>query len=206
MGCKSSVLQHLPLSILAHCIPGLFPLQVITSATYKTHPNPAHVQVAIAQFNTTEASSLRTVREKIFQAIPGITDAGYTGYATMGESRDFGNSSLQAVFIRPNGTNETFNEVFSPLIELADMPGVEAGVFPLELPSWIEYCDQFLRDPNIATNIMDPSRLLTADVLLNRTSDLADLLSDYKDYGGGFNFSKRLRSHVICISIKGKEY
>ena len=165
--------------------------QVITSATYKTHPNPSHIQVGLAQFNATDEPSLQTIRETIFQALPGITDAGYTGYASMGESRDFGNSTLQAVFIKPNGTNDTFNEAFSPLVKLAGAPGVEGLVLPVEFPSWISYCDTFLQDPNIASNNMDASRLVTADTLLNHTSELVDLLTDYKDYSSGFNFSKR---------------
>jgi hypothetical protein len=54
----------------------------------------------------------------------------------------------------------------------------------------MDYLNTFLQDPNIATNVMDTSRLLTPNVLLNRTEELLDLVQDYPEMGLGFNFSK----------------
>ena len=64
------------------------------------------------------------------------------------------------------------------------------------LPSWEEYTKNFVSDPNIATNIMDASRLLSSDVLLNKAGDLVDLLMDYPHLGAGFNFSKPMRRFI----------
>lgn len=158
--------------------------KVITSITYKTHPNPSHVQVVFAQFTTTSNSSFRTVLSHTFKALPRITDAGHTGYGT-GDS-----GYLGLIFIRPNGTNETFRSAFAPLYEIANLTNVTGQVGSFDFPTWMDYLNTFLQDPNIATNVMDTSRLLTANVLLNRTEELLDLVQDYPEMNLGFNFSK----------------
>lgn len=139
---------------------------------------------------------MRTILETVFHTIPGITNAGYTGYAVLGPSKDFGESTFQAIFMQPNGTNATFNEAFTPLYQLSTQSGVVGGVGSMILPSWEEYTKNFVSDPNIATNIMDASRLLSSDVLLNKAGDLVDLLMDYPHLGAGFNFSKPMRRFI----------
>lgn len=138
--------------------------------------------MALVQLNATDNSTLRTVLETGLQTIPSITEAGYTGYGDL-------SAGFSAIFLQPNGTNETYNEAFAPLYELKELPGVGGQIGTFSFPSWIEYCRTFLRDPNIATNIIDASRLLTKDVLLNRANELVDLILDYPENGAGFNFS-----------------
>jgi hypothetical protein len=133
---------------------------------------------------------MRTVLNAVFRALPRIADAGYVGYGQIAGDRTVGTTTFQAIFIQANGTNATFNEGFAPLFELATVAGIKGNVINFELPSWADYINTFLSDPNIAKNVMDASRLLPAKVLLHRSDDLVDLLSRYPSYGAGFNFSE----------------
>jgi hypothetical protein len=135
------------------------------------------------QYNTTEESTFRIVLRETIQALPRVTDAGYTGYGLME------GSSFRAIFLQPNATDENFNTTFAPLFKLAAHPNVSAQIGSITFPTWIDYCNTFLGDPNIATNVMDTSRLLTPDVLLNRTDDLIDLILQSNEFSAGFNFS-----------------
>jgi hypothetical protein len=155
--------------------------QVITSVTYKTHPNPSHIQVAQVQFNVTDNSTYRTVVQKSLAAIPGITEAGYTGFGSL-----LGRFSV--IFVQPNATNETFASAFAPLYEISKLPNVSGQVVKLDFPTWIDYCNVFLQDPEIATNLISSTRLLTADVMLNHNKELVDLIVDYPNLGPGLNF------------------
>lgn len=183
---------------------GYFCLQVITSVTYRTHPNPAHIQVGLMQFNTTDESTLRTVFHKALQALPAVTDAGYTGYGIMG------GGSFAAIFIQPNATEEIFNATFAPFYELANHANVSAQVGSIPFPTWIDYCNTFLMDPNIATNVIDSSRLLTSDDLLERTTELVDVILEFDEFSAGFNFSMfsllahRVMSADVDFNIVGK--
>lgn len=109
----------------------------------------------------------------------------------LGGSKDFAESTFQAIFLQPNGTNTTAETAFAALHELSTKEGVVGGVGSIVLPSWEAYMENFVTDPNIATNIMDASRLLSSEVLLNKASELVDLLMEYPELGGGFNFSKK---------------
>ncbi|EEP82063.1 predicted protein [Uncinocarpus reesii 1704] len=159
---------------------------IITSVTYKTHPNPSHIQVGFLQFNVTNNSTLRAVLEKSLRGLVSVTDAGYTGYGIINTSDE--PLGFNAIFIQPNGTNATFNTAFKPYYDISTMQGVSGLVANAEFPSWIEYSKYFLRDPNIATNIIEASRLLTQEVLLHRTGDLVDLAFEYPSPGPGFSF------------------
>lgn len=155
---------------------------MITSATFKTHPNPAHIQVGLVQLNATSNSTLRTVLEKGLETIPAVTEAGYVGYGDLADG-------FSAIFIQPNGTNETFDTAFAPFYEIKKLPGVGGQVGAFNFPSWIEYCHAFLQDPHVGTNNVDASRLLTKDVLLNQSDELVDLIFGYPEGHAGFNFS-----------------
>jgi hypothetical protein len=163
---------------------------IITSATYKTHPVPTHINVALAQYATNSTEAHREVLKRAFQALPAITDAGYTGYGTLGQP-------LGLIFIQPNGTNGTATEVTKLLTQVGEVQGVQSQqVGSFNLPSWLAYCNTFLSDPNIATNIIDPSRLLTADILSEKTDQLLDLISDFPDFGPGLNFIGKVDSRA----------
>ena len=155
---------------------------VITSATYRTHPLPTHIQAVGIQANATSESGLRELYERILPLLPDITKAGYTGYATL-------DGQLGFIFLQANATNATYEETFAPLNELRDIEGVEILLTsPLVFPTWLDYGQYFLNDPNIATNIQDASRLLTPDVLKNKSKELVDLIFDFPELGPGFNF------------------
>lgn len=160
---------------------------VITSATYKTHPAPAHMHVGLVQFNGTDDASRRLILEKALAAIPSVTEGGYIGYGTQDQG-------FQAIFSQPNGTNETFMQAFAPFFEMTQLPGVNGQVGGFELPSWRAYLDFFLTDPNIAINHFDTSRLVTKKVLQTKNKELADLALQH-EAGCGFNFSKWLSPH-----------
>ncbi|KAF2092417.1 FAD-binding domain-containing protein [Rhizodiscina lignyota] len=161
---------------------------VITSVTYKTHPSPSHIQVGISQFNTTTDTARRTVIQQVLKSLVYITDSGYTGYGSITPN------SLRLIFIQPNGTNATYDSAFASLQQLANVTGVAGGIFQLVFPSWLEYGNVFLQDPNIATNVQDASRLLTKDILLNKHDQLADLVLQYPDLTPGFNFIGKVNS------------
>lgn len=100
--------------------------------------------------------------------------------------------SFAAIFLQPNGTNSTFTKAFKEYYEITRIPGVSGLVVNFDFPSWSEYSNTFVQDPNIATNIIDGSRLLTSEVLLKRTDDIVDLIFEYPENGPGFNFSELL--------------
>lgn len=160
---------------------------VITSITYKTHPLPTHINTVFAQYLVNDTAARRAVLGRVFQALPAITDAGYTGYGTLA-------SDIGLIFIQPNGTNATASEVTNLLNEVGNVDGVTAQVGGFDFPSWIEYCNAFLQDPNIATNVIDPSRLLTAEVLMNKTEKLLDALEEFPELAAGFNFIGKVNS------------
>ena len=160
---------------------------VLTSATYQTFPPPSHIQVAVFQANMSSPDAYRKVYTRALRSIPAMTDAGYTGY---GDTDPV--STVQFIFLQPNGTNATLEQGFAGFNKILEMNGTDgisvlAGNFTF--PTWREYTDYFLTDPNIATNIQDASRLLTADVLLNKAEDIVDLALRYPDMAAGHNFS-----------------
>ena len=154
--------------------------------TYKTHPEPSHIQVGFVQLNGTSNSTIRTIIQRSLETIPRITDAGYTGYGFIG-------SGFSGIFIQPNGTSEDFNYAFAPFYELATMTGISGQVGSITLPRWIDYCNAFLTDPNIATNVIDGTRLLTSEVLKRKSKELTDLILE-NGASAGFNFIGKVNS------------
>lgn len=154
---------------------------VLTAVTYKTHAPPAHIQAVLLQFNATNSTTLRKVQRQAFAALPGVTEAGYVGYADA-------DGIFQAIFSQANGTDEMFTTAFAPFLEMMKMEGVSGLIVPVRFASWLDYSRDFLQDPNIATNVIDASRLLTADVLLHKTNELLDLITQFPELSPGFNF------------------
>lgn len=144
------------------------------------------------QFNASDDESHRAILKDVFQNLPSITKAGYTGYALIP-------GGFMGIFLQPNGTNETFAETFAPFNKTSQLPGVSGVVGSFDFPSWIAYTEVFLSDPNIGTNIMDASRLPTDELLMNKTDALIDLILNNKDAAPGFNFSES-PSHSLQTS------
>lgn len=162
-------------------------MQVVTSVTYKTHPEPpTGIQVAFIQINATTETSLRPVWEKSLGAIVNITDAGYTGYALL-------SGGFSAIFVRPGGSAEDLERGLSGFNEVAKIPGANAAFFNITYPRWINYTNDFLSDPNIAQNVMDSSRLLTPDIAFNKAHQVVNLIFELGvEHAPSFNFSKFL--------------
>jgi hypothetical protein len=156
---------------------------VITSVTYKTHPLPAYIQAVLVQFNITDQSARRPLLTKCLSALPLVVESGYTGY--IDAAGGFG-----GIFSQANGTNATLERAFAPFYELLNLTGVSGQIASVPFPTLLDYGQYFLKDPNIATNIIDSSRLLTADILRNRAGDLVDLVEQFPDLEPGFNFGK----------------
>lgn len=149
------------------------------------------------QFNTTTSKAYRKVFGTVLKALPEITKAGWTGYASA-------KAGFQGIFLRANGTVEdegAFEEVRG-LIERKG-EGWEGVMGGWEVASWSDYVEMFVQDPNIATNVVDTSRLLTEDVLKDdkNVEEIMDL-SEAEGYGG-FNFSKFPMSFVEVVLTKG---
>ncbi|KAH8697409.1 FAD binding domain protein [Talaromyces proteolyticus] len=168
---------------------------VLTSVTYKTHHVPQSFIIGWTQINTTSNETFKKVAKQCLQLIPTITEAGFTGYANI-------EGGFSAIFVQPNGTLENFNKTFAPLEKLSNIPGVSAqmAAYPA---SWDMYLDTFLKDPNIATNIQDASRLLTADVLQNKTDELIELILESGD-GAGFNWNPISNEIISDKSLVGQ--
>jgi FAD binding domain len=161
---------------------------VITSVTYKTHPSPKYIQVAILQANMSTPEAYRKVYTQALKSIPRMTDAGYTGYG----STTFG-KVVQFIFLQPNGTIATLDQGFTSFNKIVEMNGTDSisvMAANFTMPTWVDYTTAFLRDPNIATNIQDATRLLTPDVLTNKANELVDLAARFPHLSAGHNFSK----------------
>jgi hypothetical protein len=139
----------------------------------------------LVQLNVTNNSSRGPLLAKCLSTLPGIAESGYTGYVDA-------SGGFQGIFSQANGTNATYEKAFAPLFEAAKMTGVSGQIIAVLFPTWLDYGQYFLTDPNIATNVIDASRLLTAEVLINKTADLVDLVAQFPDLEPGFNFGKTL--------------
>lgn len=160
----------------------------LTSVTYQTFPPPSHIQVVVFQANMSTEDAYRKVYTQALKSLPAITENGYTGYGATTPSE-----TVMFIFFQPNGTNATLDQGFAGFNSILQMNGTDdisvmAGNF--FLPTWQAYTDLFVSDPNIATNIQDASRLLTADVLLDKAEDIVELALKYADMPAGHNFSK----------------
>jgi hypothetical protein len=168
---------------------------VITSVTYKTHPEPNHMLVAGVQVNFSSVTGYRAAMSIILPGIVDMAAAGFTGYSTLALS----DGSLGMIFLQPNGTQELLNSGISTLQMLSALDESEGvtgvGILNFTLPTWFpDYTNLFLHDPNIATNIQDASRILTPEVLVNKTNQLINVILDFPDLGAGFNFSEFCKS------------
>lgn len=155
--------------------------QVVTSVTYKTHPIPQSLLIGFVQLNASDNSSLTNLLAGSMKLLPKITDAGYTGYGNIDQG-------FEAIFLKSNGSVESFNQTFAEFLNLSKTTGIK-GAVGAYLSTWNGYLETFLQDPNIGTNIQDTSRLLTANVINEKAEDLAKLIVD-NGGKGGFNFSK----------------
>lgn len=162
-------------------------LQVITSVTYKTYPEPANgIQLVFVQINATTQESLRPILEKSLGAIVNVTDAGYTGYG-------FLLGGISAILIRPGGTEEDIERCFAGFSEIAQIEGASPALFNITYPRWIDYAADFLSDFNIAHNVMDASRLLTPSMAFDKASEIVDLILEVgEEHAPFFNFSESL--------------
>lgn len=158
---------------------------VIVSVTYKTHPLAALIQAVVMQYNVTNPLARSSLLDAFFHAIPTITEAGYVGYSDA-------STGIGAIFVQANGTNSTYESGFERLRDtLSKMAGVSGMMVPIPFPTWMDYGTYFLRDPNVATNVQDASRLLTVDNLESHRQDLIAIVNDFPDLEPGFNFSKQ---------------
>ena len=140
------------------------------------------------QANMSTSEAYRKVYSQALKSLPDITDAGYTGYGSTTPSE-----TVQYIFLQPNGTNATLEagfESFNSILAMNGTDGISVQAGNFTLPTWMNYANLFVSDPNIATNVQDASRLLTADVLTNKAEDIVDLALKYSDMPAGHNFSK----------------
>jgi hypothetical protein len=170
-------------------------VQVITSVTYRTHPEASHIQVVAVQINATTNASLRPVLEGSIGALVNMTDAGYTGYGLVSKG-------FSGLFIRPGGTVSDMDTGLAGFRALDRLEGASFGVFNFTFPTWLDYGAIFLGDPNIAQNVMDASRLLTTEMALNKADQIVDMIFEYgpENYPA-FNFSKSPRTQSLFDGV-----
>ncbi|OAG40581.1 hypothetical protein AYO21_05282 [Fonsecaea monophora] len=161
---------------------------VITSVTYRTHPEPTHIQVAAIQINATTNSSLRPLLQGSLGALVNMTNAGYTGYGYL-------SNGFSGLFIRPGGTDAELAQGSAAFQQLGLINGTSFAAFNFTFPRWIDYCNTFLQDPNIALNVMDSSRLLTPDMAFNKADEIIDMMLEFgPDHYPSFNFVGHVNS------------
>jgi len=148
---------------------------VLTSVTYRTHPEPSHIQVAFVQVNATSNSSLRPVLERSLGALVNMTDSGYTGYGYLS------GAGFTSLFIKPNGTDAQLVKAAAAFYEIGQLPEAAFAMLNFTFPRWIDYCNMFLQDPNIAQNVMDSSRLLTPDMAFNKADKIIDMMLELSE-------------------------
>ena len=159
-------------------------VQVISSVTYRTHPEPSHIQIAAIQINATTNSTLRAVLERSLGALVNMTDAGYTGYGYLSKG-------FSGLFVRPGGTEEELVRGSAAFRDFAQLDGTSFAMVNFTFPRWIDYCNAFLQDPNIAMNVMDSSRLLTTEMAFDKADQIIDMMLEYgPEHYPGFNFSR----------------
>lgn len=156
----------------------------------KTYPDHSHIQIGRVHLNATNNETLRTILERTFSAISRVTEAGYVGYAGLGNGKS--PTAFDGLFIQPNATNETFSEAFSLFVDMMSLQDVDGHVLSFDFPSWASWCPHFLGDPNMGTNTISGSRLLTPEVLTNKSKEIVDLILKNQDYDPGFGFSMLL--------------
>ncbi|KAK5089704.1 hypothetical protein LTR70_007560 [Exophiala xenobiotica] len=169
---------------------------VVTSVTYKTFPEPNHIQAVFVQVNTTGEAAFRRGLAGTLKGVDLMTAAGYTGYAYIQRPADATPevpAGFGGFFNQADGNNETFATGTSAFMALNEIEGVSAFALPLQYPSWSVYTDLWLQDPNVAQNVIDASRLLTPAVV-HDGAKLGALVDMMVDYGAGFNFIGRVKN------------
>ncbi|KAF2404867.1 putative FAD binding domain protein [Trichodelitschia bisporula] len=157
---------------------------VVVEVTYRVHPGPKWVQAVLVQINGTGEEGARMVRERALRALPAVVEGGYVGYADMGSV----GVGFQAVFSLVNGTEGGYKRAFVGFEELGREEGVRGLMVQVQYGSWMEYAQDFLRDPNIATNVLDASKLVSKEHLMTRAGELVALGERFPEAGMGFNF------------------
>jgi hypothetical protein len=82
------------------------------------------------------------------------------------------------------------NTGLNEIVDMHGSDGITVFVGNMTFPTWMDYAEVFVMDPNIATNMQDASRLLTAEVLANKAEDIVDIALKYPEMGAGHNFSE----------------
>ncbi len=114
-----------------------------------------------------------------------MTDSGYTGYGYLS------GAGFTSLFIKPNGTDAQLVKAAAAFYEIGQLPEAAFAMLNFTFPRWIDYCNMFLQDPNIAQNVMDSSRLLTPDMAFNKADKIIDMMLELSEENYPFfNFSK----------------
>lgn len=94
---------------------------VVTSVTYKTHPNlPLIASVFSATTNSaTPTPALQDLLTSLIRIHPDFSDAGWGGFASLTQDPATGNLGLTALYILLNGTSEQANRSMDPFFSAA---------------------------------------------------------------------------------------
>ncbi|KKZ62109.1 hypothetical protein EMCG_03403 [[Emmonsia] crescens] len=172
----------------------------------KTYPDHLHIQIGQVHLNTTNNETLRTILERTFSAISRVAEADYVGYARLGNGKS--PTAFDGLFIKPNATNETFSKAFSLFVDMMSFQDVDGHVLSFDFPSWASWCPHFLGDPNMGTNTISGSGLLTPEVLTNKSKEIVDLILNNQDYDPEFGFIGRVnpqeRANTIQFTTSGR--
>ncbi|KAJ9651527.1 hypothetical protein H2198_009195 [Neophaeococcomyces mojaviensis] len=168
---------------------------IVTHVTYKTHPEPDHIQAVLVQVNATTNETLKEALSATLKALDIATAAGYTGYGYINQlnTESLFPAGFGAILLKPNGDDESFFAAAAPFLKINNSNGISSLAFPLIYPRWIDYINVYLTDQNIAQNVVDASRLLTPSVIHNETANEA-LVDMMIEHGAGLNFIGRVNT------------
>ncbi|RDX55832.1 FAD-binding domain-containing protein, partial [Lentinus brumalis] len=173
-----------------HCNPDLFfalrgggggTYGVVTSVTYKTHPN---LPLISAVFSATPRGSqtsevLQTLLTDLMKAMPGLSDAGWGGTAFVAPDAT-GNVGLSGSFVLFNGTmaraDQSTSPFFSTVTSLAPEVTFTTSLVPFDsFHAW--YTAMSAQEASVAgTNGALGSWLLPRDVIENQPEHVAETL------------------------------
>ncbi|KAK2685878.1 hypothetical protein QWA68_015090, partial [Fusarium oxysporum] len=154
---------------------------VIISVTLKAYPMPSMTMagIRITARNETTAEAFYNVIARVHSLFPAIQDKGVSGYYTMGGPPSSQTLTLSGSLFLWNGSNETFFEVMQPIQQLLSKANgtVASSIYTLPIPSF-EYLLKNLPDMEHASSdtSITASRLITKQVVLNKTLELAETL------------------------------
>lgn len=173
---------------------------VVTSVTYRSHPNGQIIVGFLTtsiKTNTTDSSPvLVKLVSELFHHSSNLTDSGWGGYAFLIPSTPGESLALQLILVVPNATWAQANETFNPFAErVAALAADSGGVLNITNEATVPYAsykvwlDQFFTfaTGQVGENTILGSRLLPK-TSLNLEPNVTQIAEFMSSFPGGVIF------------------